>query len=139
MRASRSLDGSSSLAAPLPTGVFRGSKSALGETAFVTVAFTSNVYADLTVTGVVNIVCTEEQYNVHGSEIEIVNANAPGDCVHDELEANHASLKKVEYKPGGEGEADKIEVTINIDVLGEDADEWLAWAAAAESGGVEIM
>ena len=90
-------------------GTYTGSKTELGETIQGTVIFSdSSNTLIFDTTGVVNIHCENEEYELDNDKIIMKNINNDGDCAHDALKENNVSLKSISY--------DKTNDIINIDI-----------------------
>lgn len=95
-----------------PAGKYAGSKSVLGEKVQATLDFTNTSSLVLTITGAISLSC-QEDYTYSDPTITLTNAGTSGDCVHDELEKEHASLGDVTYDSG----SNQITVKVKISFL----------------------
>jgi len=96
-----------------PAGTYKGEKSILGENVTAVVTFNTGDKLDFSVTGPVTIVCTGEDYTYANGVISITNINVAGDCVHDALADNSASLKSFTYDTS----ANTITLALKISII----------------------
>ena len=71
-----------------PSGNYSGSKTVLGETINAAISVTSDSLMDLSISGVIDLACTDEKYTLNGAEIDLDDIGVSGDCAHDALEEN---------------------------------------------------
>ena len=71
-----------------PSGDYSGSKTVLGETINAKISVTSDNLLDLSISGVIDLACTDEAYTLSGAEIDLDNIDVDGDCAHDALKEN---------------------------------------------------
>ena len=90
------------------SGAYKGSKSVLGETITAELNFQSTSTVDIDISGVASVGCPNEQYSYDGvSKISLPKQDQAGDCVHDNLAANKASISSISY----DASHDEITVT----------------------------
>jgi len=99
-----------------PAGSYKGVKSILGQTVTAVVTFNAGSTLDFSVTGPVSIVCQGEAYTFSNGVISITNINKAGDCVHDALDDNAASLKSFTY----DSSANDITLELKISIVSVD-------------------
>jgi len=102
--------------AATPSGAYSGSKTVLGETINALVSVNSDTSMDLSISGVIDLSCTDEAYTLSGSDISIDNIDQDGDCAHDALAENGVTLKGVTY----DDSKDEITVSVKYSVLSID-------------------
>merc|ERR1719486_1879262 len=100
------------------SGTYKGTTKKLGETVTGTVTIQADNHFDITVaaSGVakVDVNCKGEEYKLASDgTVTLPNVNTKGNCLHDALEENKVTLKKVTY--------DSKKDTINISVHDIDA------------------
>lgn len=100
------------IGADVPSGKYVGSKSVLGEKVDATINFESSSALELTIAGAISLDCTED-YTYSAPNIKLTNAGTAGDCVHDELSKEHASLDSSTYDSG----SDQITVVVKVSFL----------------------
>ena len=76
------------MAAAAPSGEYSGSKTVLGQSINAKISATSDTSMDLSISGVIELSCSDEAYHISGAEILIDNIAQAGDCAHDALEEN---------------------------------------------------
>ena len=96
-----------------PAGTYHGTKSVLGVHVDATITIDSSSAFDLAITGPLTLNCKNEAYTLNGDKIDVTNAGASGDCIHDALSSNHASLKSVDY----DDSKDKITVEVKVTLI----------------------
>merc|ERR1711939_1066786 len=102
-----------------PSGTYKGTKSVLGEhiDASITIDSTTKFDFSVQVPGIsINVNCKAEDYSLDASSgaVTVPGASKSGDCIHDALSKNSASLKSVSYDSSG----DKISVAVKVPLIG---------------------
>jgi len=86
-----------------PTGTYEGTKSVLGQTVSATIKIDDTSHADIGISGAIAISCASEEYKFDGaSTITLPGEDTAGDCVHDALADNKASIKSITYDASGD-------------------------------------
>merc|ERR1719506_2984718 len=98
-----------------PSGTYKGTTKKLGETVTGIVTIVDDSHFDINVqaSGVakVDVNCKDEEFKLAADgTVTLPNVNTKGNCLHDALEANKVTLKKVTY--------DSKKDTINIAIVG---------------------
>ena len=91
-----------------PSGTYSGSK--MGVNAKITV--NDGSHASISISGLVKVSCGNEEYKYTGSKIDLPNLSKKGDCVHDALQKNDASISGITYDTG------KDEITVGAKAHG---------------------
>ena len=74
--------------------------------------FQSSSLLDFGITGIVTVDCLGESYTLSGADIHITNILTPGDCAHDALSDNGATLSSLTY----DAAKDQISVTVKVSI-----------------------
>ena len=98
-----------------PSGTYTGSKSVLGKSITATLKIDGATAFDLGITGAATLSCANEaySYNAGSSSLQLPNIAKTGDCIHDALAKQSASIKSITYDAG----ADTISVTVKKSFL----------------------
>ncbi len=78
-----------------PSGTYKGSKTVLGQTINTEVTVNSDTLMDMTISGVINLSCSDEEYELNGNEVTVTHITEDGDCAQDALAENDVTLKTV--------------------------------------------
>jgi len=92
-----------------PSGTYQGSLSILGEHVSATVSIVDTTHMNFKITGAVTVDCENEVYSYSSGDVNIPGATKSGDCVHDALSSNSATLKSITY----DDSADTISVKVH--------------------------
>ncbi|GMI02426.1 hypothetical protein TrVE_jg2891 [Triparma verrucosa] len=104
------------MAVAAPSGEYSGSKTVLGQSINAKISATSDTSMDLSISGVIELSCSDEAYHMSGADILIDNIAQAGDCAHDALEENSVTLEKSVYDEA----ADTITVSVKYSVMSID-------------------
>ena len=98
-----------------PSGTYTGSKSVLGKSITATLKIDTATTFDLGITGAATLSCANEaySYSAGSSSLQLPNIAKTGDCIHDALAKQSASIKSITYDAG----ADTISVTVKKSFL----------------------
>jgi len=103
-----------------PSGTYTGTKSELGADvkATITIDDTSHADIDVEVTGIttISVKCPKEDYTLSGTSVNLPNQNKPGDCLHDHLQKDSASINSVTYDASSDSITISVHKILNIDV-----------------------
>ena len=102
-------------AAAAPSGTYTGSKSVFGKSITATLKIDGATTFDLGITGAATLSCANEaySYSAGSSSLQLPNIAKTGDCIHDALAKQSASIKSITYDAG----ADTISVTVKKSFL----------------------
>jgi hypothetical protein len=117
-----------------PSGTYSGTKSILGEKVSATVTIDDTTHMDLTVSGVVSVNCKGEAYNYDASSgaVTVPGASKSGDCIHDTLQKNGASLQSVSYDASSDSVTVKVKKIIDVTLVLKKSSSLVAAAAEYE-------
>jgi hypothetical protein len=102
-----------SAASAAPAGTYHGTKSVLGVVVDATIVVDSATAFDMAITGPITLNCKAEAYKMDGNTIDITNAGTAGDCLHDALKANDASVKSAVWDPT----KDTVTVVVKVAII----------------------
>jgi alpha-galactosidase len=108
------------LSATAPSGTYSGTKSELGADvkATITIDDTSHADIDVEVTGIttISVKCPKEDYTLSGTSVNLPNQDKPGDCLHDNLQKDGASINSVTYDASSDSITISVHKVLNIEV-----------------------
>jgi len=84
---------------PVPSGVYAGSTSVLGQTLAMTITVVDASTGSIVVSGAVSVSCPNESYNYANGVITLPNSGNNGDCVHDSLAKTGATISSITFSP----------------------------------------
>ena len=86
--------------------------------ATITIDDTSHADIDVEVTGIttISVKCPKEDYTLSGTSVNLPNQNKPGDCLHDHLQKDSASINSVTYDASSDSITISVHKILNIDV-----------------------
>merc|ERR1719397_156121 len=91
------------------SGKYSGSKTIIGVEIMTSVTFSSDMKAELSLSGPLTIDCADESYTMASDGIiSMTNINVDGDCLHDNMASNDVTLKGIKYS----SDSDTITVTV---------------------------
>jgi len=96
-----------------PAGKYEGTKTILGEKVTADVDFNAGSTLNFQITGPLTISCTNEAYTYANGVISITNVGKAGDCVHDALANNKATLKSIDYDTS----SDVVTISLKISLF----------------------
>lgn len=96
-----------------PKGKYSGTKIVLGQTVTTTLTVLNDTDFSFTVTGPVKITCDDEVYKYTSPNIVVSNIDKGGDCLHDALAAQHATLGSLTY----DAPSDTIHASLKVMVI----------------------
>jgi len=103
-----------------PSGTYTGTKSELGADvkATITIDDASHADIDVEVTGIttISVKCPKEDYTLSGTSVNLPNQNKPGDCLHDHLQKDSASINSVTYDSASDSITISVHKVLNIEV-----------------------
>jgi hypothetical protein len=86
-----------------PAGSYVGSKTVLGQKISASINIDDASHADIGINGAISISCASEDYKYDGaSTITLPGEDTAGDCVHDALAENKATIKSIKYDASGD-------------------------------------
>jgi len=98
------------------SGKYSGTKTIVGVEIIASVAFSSDMKVELTLSGPLTIDCADESYTMASDgTISMTNINVDGDCLHDNMASNDVTLKGIKYS----SDSDTITVTVKYKFLTE--------------------
>lgn len=98
----------------VPTGIYNGTKTILGEAlTFVLVFNNDNTTFNFTESGVFNNFCPLEPYTYSNGVIKVTDLSNPSDCLAKVIKSHHATLKSSTYDP----KSDVVTLTLKIEFI----------------------
>jgi len=94
-----------------PSGVYKGTKSVLGQSVDAQITIDSADTMDFAISGAFSLDCKDESYSIDGGKIDVPGASTSGDCIYDALHDNNAELSSVTYDAAN----DEITVTVKYE------------------------
>eukprot|EP00298_Acanthocystis_sp_HF-20_P018857 c22043_g5_i1.p1 GENE.c22043_g5_i1~~c22043_g5_i1.p1 ORF type:complete len:286 (-),score=96.10 c22043_g5_i1:86-943(-) len=97
-----------------PQGTYSGSTTVIGQTITVTITVIDSTTASLTTSGALTVNCPKEEYSYQNGVISLPTAGNAGDCIHDALDNNGASLNSITYDPKSDQVTAKLQYSFLV-------------------------
>jgi len=85
-----------------PSGTYSGGVSILGKSLNAKLSTVDATHASIDITGLATVSCPSESYSYAAGKVTLPNEGTAGDCAHDALAKNSASITAIDYDEAGD-------------------------------------